>query len=143
MAGCQIGDSFEKYRPHICHFYHEDRNDIYDKGLVACIENGWINVYLSDYVRLCFNQNHLLCRMWFWFPEFTGEIYPNVFLGNLVKNVPYPLYFDTIDYVYYFQDENNQIIEGIHFMTQNCATIDEDPNTIITGVCMYNFENAP
>lgn len=145
IAGCVIGDSLEKYQPYISRFFNEAEFEIndteitYHDGLVAYISTEGTDLYLSDYMRLTFNKDGLLSCMWFWFPEFKGEIYPNVFLGDLVKDIKYKLYFDTVDNVYYFKDNDDKIIDGIHFMTKNSCTVEEDPTTSITGVCIYDL----
>jgi len=99
-------------------------------------EGGGVMYFARPCLELHFNDKGILCAA-IAGSGYQGEIYRSVNIGSELSKIDHLLYLDDANDVHYLCDEDENILPGIYFIAEG-ESVDEDPNQVITQVCIYN-----
>lgn len=106
--------------------------------LLYKLSDGGAELYLGESsLVLSFNESNLLVSIKA-NSEYKGCIYDDVKVGESLGRVAHRLYLDDTNDVHHLCDEEENIISGIYFIAEG-EEVEDDPDQIIAGVCIYNW----
>lgn len=99
-------------------------------------EGGGVMYFAHPNLELNFNAEGILCTI-IAGDGYKGKIYGDLGVGDKLGEIEHLLYLDDTNDVHYLCDENDDILPGIYFVAEG-EPVDEEPDQIITQVCIYD-----
>ena len=149
LAGFTLGEKMERFLPYVDQTI--DGNKVpWNVGLVNNNEGvllyKWGSSYGSGYaiffknpiLELSFSEQGALIFIEAG-KDYQGEIFEGgIKIGSRIGDIDHALVLDDTEDVHYLADDKGQFIEGIFFFAGGLE-LEEDPDSIIEGVRIYNY----